>query len=80
MINKVQELGFSSPFRPGHALGLDAIDFWSITDSNNTILKPGMTIAVHPCVIKDLGGDGMGLGYTYLITETAAKDSVRLNS
>ena len=70
MLNTVREGGFISPFRPGHALGLDAIDFWSITEDNNTLLKPGMTLAVHPPVLKELGGDGIGMGYTYLITET----------
>jgi Xaa-Pro dipeptidase len=68
MLNTVREGGFISPFRPGHALGLDAIDFWSVTEDNNTLLKPGMTLAVHPPVLQEIGGDGVGMGYTYLIT------------
>ena len=32
-----------------------------------------MTIAVHACVLKEMGGDGCGMGYTYLITETGAE-------
>jgi Xaa-Pro aminopeptidase len=70
MLNTVREGGFISPFRPGHALGLDAIDFWSLTEDNNTLLKPGMTLAVHPPVLREMGGDGIGMGYTYLITES----------
>jgi Xaa-Pro aminopeptidase len=73
MLNKVRDSGYISPFRPGHALGLDAIDFWSITDSNDTLLQPGMTLALHPCVLQEMGGDGIGMGYTYLITETGAE-------
>ena len=73
LVNTVQERGFISPFRPGHSIGLDVLDFWSVTESNPLILKAGMTIAVHACVLKEMGGDGCGMGYTYLITETGAE-------
>ena len=62
-----------SPLRPGHAIGLDALDFWSITESNTTILKPGMTLAVHPSIMTEIGGDACGMGYTYLITDKGAE-------
>jgi Xaa-Pro aminopeptidase len=65
----VEEDGFISPLRPGHAIGLDALDFWSITETSRVVLKAGMTIAVHPSIMKKIGGDACGLGYTYLITE-----------
>jgi len=70
LVNTVQERGFISPFRPGHSIGLDVLDFWSVADSNPLILKAGMTIAIHACVLKEMGGDGCGMGYTYLITDT----------
>jgi Xaa-Pro aminopeptidase len=73
LIETVQNRGFISPFRPGHALGLDVLDFWSITDSDFSVLRPGMAIAVHPSVLTTPGGDGCGMGYTYLITETGAE-------
>jgi Xaa-Pro aminopeptidase len=73
MINTIKERGFISPYRPGHAIGLDALDFWSITESNNIILQPGMVLAVHPSVMKKMGGDACGMGYTYLITDTGAE-------
>ncbi len=73
MINTISEAGFISPLRPGHSLGLDILDFWSITDSNTAVLKPGMVIAVHPCCMTKLGGDGVGMGYSYLITDTGAE-------
>jgi len=73
MIDTIREKGFISPYRPGHAIGLDALDFWSITESNNTVLQPGMVLAIHPSVMRKLGGDGCGMGYTYLITETGAE-------
>ena len=73
LINAIKEKGFISPFRPGHSLGLDVLDFWSITESNDTILKPGMVIAIHPSVLTKIGGDGCGMGYTYVITETGAE-------
>ncbi len=70
LINSVRTSGFQSPLRPGHSVGLDILDYWSITDSNETVLKPGMVLAIHPCVMVKPGGDGVGMGYTYLITET----------
>ena len=70
LINTVKAKGFQSPLRPGHSIGLDILDYWSITDTNDTVLKPGMALAIHPCVMVKPGGDGVGMGYTYLITET----------
>jgi Xaa-Pro dipeptidase len=73
LINTVRTSGFQSPLRPGHSIGLDILDYWSITADNETVLKPGMVLAVHPCVMDKPGGDGVGMGYTYLITGTAAE-------
>jgi Xaa-Pro dipeptidase len=73
LIGSVRARGFQSPLRPGHSVGLDILDYWSITDSNDTLLKPGMVLAVHPCVMVKPGGDGVGMGYTYLITGTGAE-------
>ena len=68
LIDSVAEDGFISPLRPGHAIGLDALDFWSITESSPVVLQAGMTLAVHPSIMTELGGDACGMGYTYLIT------------
>ncbi len=73
LVETIIQNGFISPLRPGHSVGLDILDFWSFTDSNPTVLKPGMVVAVHPCVMTKIGGDGVGLGYTYLITEKGAE-------
>jgi Xaa-Pro aminopeptidase len=73
LINTVRENGYISPLRPGHAIGLDVLDFWSITESNNTVLEPGMTLAVHPSIMTEIGGDACGMGYTYLIIDTGAE-------
>jgi len=68
LIESVAEDGFISPLRPGHAIGLDALDFWSITESSPVVLQAGMTLAVHPSIMTELGGNACGMGYTYLIT------------
>jgi Xaa-Pro aminopeptidase len=70
LIDTVKSKGFQSPLRPGHSIGLDILDYWSITDTNDTVLKSGMALAIHPCVMVKPGGDGVGMGYTYFITET----------
>jgi Xaa-Pro aminopeptidase len=73
LVSKVEEHGFLSPLRPGHSLGLDILDFWSITENSERVLEPNMVIAIHPCVMVSVGGDGVGMGYTYLITNTGAE-------
>jgi Xaa-Pro aminopeptidase len=73
LVSAIQEKGFISPFRPGHFIGLDVLEFWSVTSINKTVLQPGMTIAIHPSVLTEIGGDGCGMGYTYLITEDGAE-------
>ena len=73
LVDTVRENGFISPLRPGHAIGLDALDFWSITESNAMILQAGMVLAMHPSIMTKIGGDACGMGYTYLITDKGAE-------
>jgi Xaa-Pro dipeptidase len=73
LVDTVRENGYISPLRPGHAIGLDALDFWSITEFNTTKLEPGMTLAIHPSIMTKIGGDACGMGYTYLITDKGAE-------
>ena len=73
LIGTIREKGFISPLRPGHSVGLDILDFWSITESNSLILKSGMLLAIHPCVMLKPFGEGVGMGYTYLITDKGAE-------
>ena len=73
LVNTIREKGYLSHLRPGHSIGLDVLDFWSITESNTTIIKPGMILAIHPSVMLEMGGDACGMGYTYLITDTGAE-------
>jgi Xaa-Pro aminopeptidase len=73
LVDTVKEGGYVSPLRPGHAIGLETLDFWSITEDNDVILEPGMVLAMHPSVMTQLGGDACGLGYTYLITDGEAE-------
>ncbi len=73
LMNIVHANGFISPLEAGHDLGLDAHGPITIDGSDNTILKPGMVLAIHACVMKEINGDGCGMGYTYLITDTGAE-------
>ena len=79
LVESVAEDGFISPLRPGHAIGLDALDFWSITGSSPVVLRAGMTLAVHPSIMTELGGDACGMGYTYLITEDGSERLSRVD-
>jgi Xaa-Pro aminopeptidase len=73
LVDTVKQNGFISPLRPGHAIGLDALDFWSITGSSDIVLQAGMVMAMHPCIMTKMGGDACGMGYTYLITDKGAE-------
>jgi Xaa-Pro aminopeptidase len=44
-----------------------------INESCGTILESGMVIAIHASVMQEIGGDGCGMGYTYLITDDGAE-------
>jgi len=79
LVNAVRENGFISPYRPGHSIGLDALDPWSITEDNQTVLAAGMVLAVHPSVMTEFGGDACGMGYTYLITAGGAERLSRID-
>jgi len=79
LLDTIREKGYLSHLRPGHSIGLDVLDFWSITESNTTIITPGMTLAIHPSVMLEIGGDACGMGYTYLITNTGAERLSKLD-
>jgi len=73
IMNVINGRGYLSPWRCGHGIGLDVIDFWGVVESNTAILKSGMTLVLHPCVLPEPEGDGIGMGYTYLITDTGSE-------
>jgi len=73
LVNTVHENGFISPHEVGHDLGLDAHGSLTIDESNNTRLESGMILAIHASVLLEIGGDGCGMGYTYVITDNGAE-------
>ncbi len=64
----IQAQGYASYLRCGHAIGLDPIDFCSFNENDETEIASGMTVALHPCVALP-NGEGIGMGYTYLISD-----------
>ncbi len=73
LVNTVSENGFVSPYEVGHDLGLDTHGPLSVDESTDTIIESGMVLAIHASVMKQIGGDGCGMGYTYLITDNGAE-------
>jgi Xaa-Pro aminopeptidase len=41
----------------------------AVVVDDETILSPGMTLVIHPCVM-DKNGEGVFCGDSYLVTET----------
>ena len=73
MKESINGRGYLTPFAQGHAIGLDVVDGWAIGDESNIALQTGMTLALHPAAVEELGGDAFTGGYTYLITDTGAE-------
>jgi Xaa-Pro aminopeptidase len=67
----IHQAGYSSPLGYGHGIGLDLGEFWYLNESNTMILKSGTTLALHPNLFLNSAaeGNGIGMGYTYLITD-----------
>ena len=68
MKQHIEKAGFLYPYRGGHSMGHDLDEPPAIVPQDDTVLQPGMTIVVHPCVM-DKNGDGVFIGDTYLVTE-----------
>jgi Xaa-Pro aminopeptidase len=71
----VRGKGYAMLARAGHALGLDLIDFFSVTDAEETVLRENMTLVLHPSV--QAGGredDGIFMGCTFLVTKTGGEN------
>jgi Xaa-Pro aminopeptidase len=70
MMEPILEAGYVAPWRCGHAIGLDVIDFWGVDEANETILEPGATLTLHPGLLADSLEEGFAMGYTYAVTST----------
>lgn len=70
---RIAEAGGLNPFSHGHAIGLDVYDGWGLADSVDFELEPGMTFAMHPASIAEVGGESFSCGYTYVVTEDGAE-------
>lgn len=68
----VEKAGYSYPYRGGHSMGHDLDEPPAIVPEDGTVLRPGMTIVVHPCVM-DTNGEGVFVGDSYLVTESGAE-------
>jgi len=73
MRRRIAEHGATNPFSHGHAIGLDVSDGWVLGDRAEFELRPGMTLAMHPAALTEIGGEGFTAGYPYPITEDGAE-------
>lgn len=65
----VEEAGYSYPYRGGHAMGHDLDEPPAVVPEDETLLKPGMIVVIHPCLME-ANGEGVFIGDSYLITQT----------
>jgi Xaa-Pro aminopeptidase len=70
MKDVIEKAGYSQQlYRGGHGMGHDVGEPPAIIVEDETILRSGMSIVVHPCVM-DKNGEGVFIGDSYLITDT----------
>jgi Xaa-Pro aminopeptidase len=53
-------------------MGHDLDEPPAIVPEDQTVLRPGMTLVIHPCVM-DKNGDGVFMGDSYLLTDIGAE-------
>jgi Xaa-Pro aminopeptidase len=77
--NKIIDAGFEIGVNFGHCLGLDVVERPLVHVKEETILKPGMVMTVHPQLVSEHKGGTVFYGDTYLITEGDAEVLTRVN-
>ena len=71
--NEILNAGFDVGVNFGHCLGLDVVERPLVHLNDDTPLKPGMVITVHPQLVSRDKDATVWLGDTYLITEGDAE-------
>lgn len=57
----------------GHGVGMDDQDLPRLTAGDNTVMRAGMTVALHPRLVDDGQGRGVVMGDTYLLSVSGAR-------
>ena len=71
--NKILNAGFEIGVNFGHGLGLDVVERPFVHVKDETTLKSGMVVTVHPQLVSKDKGATVWLGDTYLVTEGDAE-------
>jgi Xaa-Pro aminopeptidase len=71
--NEIVNSGFDLGVHFGHCLGLDVVERPLVHINDETPLRPGMVITVHPQLVSRDKGATVWLADTYLITEDNAE-------
>jgi Xaa-Pro aminopeptidase len=72
----IEKAGYRMDYRAGHSMGHEHTEPPAVVVDDETLIRPGMTLVIHPCVM-DKNGEGVFTGDSYLVTETGWE---RLNS
>jgi len=71
--NEITKFGFNIGVNFGHGLGLDVVERPLVHLKDETILKPGMVITVHPQLVSQIDQATVWSGDTYLISDGGAE-------
>lgn len=76
--NEIIQSGFDVGVNLGHCLGLDVVERPLVHLNDETTLRPGMVITVHPQLVSRDKEATVWLADTYLITEDSAETLTKL--
>lgn len=71
--NQILSSGYEIGVNFGHCLGLDVVERPIVNVKEETALKPGMVITVHPQLVSKDKGASVWFADTYLVTEGEAE-------
>ena len=77
--NEILNAGFDQGVHFGHCLGLDVVERPLVHIADETPLRPGMVITVHPQLVSRDKAATVWLADTYLITEGNAEILTKVN-
>jgi Xaa-Pro aminopeptidase len=77
--NQIISSGYEIGVNFGHCLGLDVVERPIVNTKEETPLKPGMVITVHPQLVSRDKGATVWFADTYLVTEGDAEVLTKMN-
>lgn len=77
IVASVKGEGFQTGLWCGHAMGMDLGDGLGLFEDNETLLRDGAVITLHPHIMSPDGKEGLLMGDTYVVREKGGENLSR---